>query len=240
MNAPPAMDACHSNSGMHLGAAVLVAALALTACANHPPLEVAKVELQSFEGGYFEIAKLPRATQKDCFGTMAFYKKVSENELSVLNECHEGALDGPLRRVAARAVVTDPEEPAKLAVDFGGFFGDYWIVEVADDYRYAAVGHPSRDYLWILSRTAQMREGEFDALTARMQDMGFPVANLELTVQRADGDAVAPSAPVEEVPKLARHGCSVHGPMDTSWGALAAGLGALLLLGRRRVIGRGR
>ncbi len=30
---------------------------------------------------------------------------------------------------------------------------DYWIIDLGSDYEYAVVGHPSRDLLWILSRT---------------------------------------------------------------------------------------
>lgn len=176
------------------------------ACGTDKPLEVARVDLAKFEGGYFEIAKLPRPTQADCAGTTAYYRLVSPAELAVVHECHEGSLDGPLRRSAARAVVPDPAVPAKLSLDVGGFFGDYWIVDVADDYRYVAVGHPSRDYLWILSRTPTLAEGDLDAVQRRLKDADFDVTRLEFTEQSASEEPV--SEP-RDVPGLESHGCQV-------------------------------
>jgi apolipoprotein D and lipocalin family protein len=190
---------------IQLRGVVCVAVLAL-ACGSDKPLDVARVDLAKFEGGYFEIAKLPRPTQAECAGTTAYYRRVSEAELSVVHECREGSLDGPLRRSAARAVVPDPDVPAKLSLDVGGFFGDYWIVDVADDYRYVAVGHPSRDYLWILSRSSTLPADDLDALQLRLSDADFDVSRLEFTEQRS-GDQ--PVGEPRGVPELESHGCAV-------------------------------
>ena len=184
-------------------AAVGVLALA---CTEDPPLDVAKVDLERFSGGWYEIAKLPRATQSGCTGTVAVYRLNSESELDVYSECHEGALDGPVRRMAARAVVTDPDEPAKLSLDFGGFFGDYWIVNIDPDYRYAAIGHPSRDYLWILARSPAIPESDYTELAERVRAKGFDVNRLERTLQAPDGESNLP--PKESIPPPKEYGCS--------------------------------
>jgi apolipoprotein D and lipocalin family protein len=190
---------------IQLRGVVCVAVLAL-ACGSDKPLDVARVDLAKFEGGYFEIAKLPRPTQADCAGTTAYYRRVSETELSVVHECHAGSLEGPLRRSAARAVVPDPDVPAKLSLDVGGFFGDYWIVDVADDYRYVAIGHPSRDYLWILSRLPTLPPDDLDAVQRRLGEADFDLSRLEFTEQRA-GDQ--PLDEPRDVPQLESHGCAV-------------------------------
>jgi apolipoprotein D and lipocalin family protein len=184
-------------------------ALALLAhgCTEHPPLDVANVDLERFQGGWYEIAKLPRPTQTDCTGTVAFYRLTSQTELDVYSECHEKTLDGPVRRMAARAVVTDRDEPAKLSLDFGGYFGDYWIVERDADYAWAAVGHPSRDYLWILNRSAAMKEADFADLTERVRVKGFDVGRLERTLQAPEGES--PRLSETTIPAATEHGCSV-------------------------------
>lgn len=56
-----------------------------------------------------------------------------------------------------RARVVDPSTNAKLEVSFfRPFWGDYWIIDLGAAYEYAVVGHPGRDYLWILSRAPTM------------------------------------------------------------------------------------
>jgi apolipoprotein D and lipocalin family protein len=151
-------------------------------CQNEP-LDVAKVDLQRMQGKWFEIATLPRPSQAGCTGTTAEYQLKSKTELLVVNECHEGNLEGPVKRVAARAVANDASTPAKLSLDFGFAYGDYWIIEVGDDYDYAVVGHPTRDYLWILSRERTLPQSTLDGVLQRAQSRGFPVGILTYTQQ---------------------------------------------------------
>jgi len=153
------------------------------ACQSEAPLEVARVDLSRMQGKWFEIAALPRPSQAGCTGTTATYELKSERELLVRNECHEGSLQGPVKRVAARAIATDAAVPAKLSLDFGFAYGDYWIIEVAGDYGYAVVGHPTRDYLWILSRERSLPPPVLDGILERSKSRGFPVGILKYTEQ---------------------------------------------------------
>ncbi len=150
---------------------------------QHEPLEVAHVELQQMTGKWYEIAKLPRPTQAGCTGTTAEYQLKSASELLVVNECHEGSLSGPLKRVSARAVASDPSEPGKLSLDFGFAYGDYWVIDAGEQHEYLVVGHPSRDYLWILSRTPTLAAGTLSAVIERARQKGFPVGILSYTEQ---------------------------------------------------------
>jgi apolipoprotein D and lipocalin family protein len=161
---------------------VVSMALVALACQSEP-LDVAHVELSRMQGKWFEIAKLPRPSQAGCTGTTAEYQLKSDTELLVINECHEGNLHGPVKRVAARAVATDASVPAKLSLDFGFAYGDYWIVEVGESYEYAVVGHPTRDYLWILSREPRLPPATLEGVLERARARGFPVGILSYTEQ---------------------------------------------------------
>ncbi len=115
--------------------AVFVLALtSLLAGCTDPPLDVAEgVKLERFQGRWYEIAKLRRPTQTNCFGTIAHYTLDRSDALKVVHECHEDSPDGPLKTSVARAVASDPDEPAKLSLEFGMAYGDAWILETGDD-----------------------------------------------------------------------------------------------------------
>ncbi len=66
---------------------------------------------------------------------------------------------------------------------FWPFFGDYWIIGLEADYRWAVVGAPGRDYLWVLSRAPVMAEADYAAAVAIARQEGFPVEKLQRTVQ---------------------------------------------------------
>jgi apolipoprotein D and lipocalin family protein len=158
---------------------------AVPACSERPLDVVEGVDLQRFSGDWFEIAKLPRLTQADCTGTTARYELKSDRELVVTNACRIGSLDGSRRQVVAAGRVPNRDVPAKLSVEFGGYFGDYWIIDLdRDDYRYAVVGHPTRQYLWILSRTPALDPAVLAPILDRASQKGFDVSRLEYTKQQ--------------------------------------------------------
>lgn len=166
--------------------AVLVAVVVLgsvaSGCDSPPPLETAPdVDLARFEGSWFEVAHLPRPTQASCTGTTATYTARGKGQYTFVHACT--LENGDFRKIAAQAQVKDSASPAKLEVDFGGFFGDYWILDVAPDYRYAVVGHPSRAYLWILSRTPTLSEADRAAVIAKASSLKFDTSKLEYTKQ---------------------------------------------------------
>jgi apolipoprotein D and lipocalin family protein len=146
---------------------------------------VAEVDLDRYVGRWYEIASFPQRFQKGCVATAARYTPRDDGRLRVENECRDGSFDGDVRRVDGVAWVTDPNgSKAKLKVHFFcPFRGDYWIIELDPEYRHAVVGHPSRDYLWILARTRTMDPAVYETLLARIEAHGFDLKRLNRTPQ---------------------------------------------------------
>jgi apolipoprotein D and lipocalin family protein len=166
---------------LSLFAVAIAASVQLAGCSPNEPLAVASgVDLNRFQGQWFEIAKLPRIAETNCTRTKAFYT-FRDQGLDIENECHVDTIDGKLKTQAMRATIA--ESSAQLSVSIAGFTGDYWILEVGEHYEYAMIGVPSRDYLWILSRTPKMDQKELDGLVARAKDKKFDTSRLEYTVQ---------------------------------------------------------
>lgn len=172
--------------------ALVVAALLVAGCASTtekrglPPLQtVPNVDLQRYLGTWYEIASYPQRFQKGCTGTTAHYALKEDGTIAVTNRCRKGSLDGEEEVANGRARVTDKATNAKLEVSFfGPFWGEYWILELAEDYSHAVVGHPSRDYLWILSRTPVMEQATYDGLLERLkEEHKYDLQRLNKTVQ---------------------------------------------------------
>ena len=172
---------------------LLLGALASIGCATTttsrldlPELRtVPSVDLGRYLGTWYEIASFPQHFQRGCTGTTATYALRADGEIDVLNRCRKGGLDGEEASARGRARVVDRSTNAKLEVSFfRPFWGDYWIVDLGPDYEYAAVGHPGRDYLWILSRTPTMDAAVYAGILARLQGQHYQVERLVRTPQR--------------------------------------------------------
>ena len=166
----------------------LALAVALLAGCAHapsgPPLQtVERVDLSRYAGKWFEIATIPMSFQKGCTGVTATYTIRPDGDVDVVNTCRKETLDGPERQATAKAWSVDPSN-AKLVVRFfWPFTGDYWVIDLDPDYRWAVVGHPSREYLWILSRSPQMDAATYDGILARLRAQAYDTTLLVKTPQ---------------------------------------------------------
>ncbi len=152
-----------------------------------PALEtVPRVDLQRYLGTWYEIAAFPQRFQEGCTATTASYSQLPDGEIEVVHRCREGRLDGPVKESVGRARVVGGSDGARLEVSFfRPFWADYWVIDLADDYSYAVVGHPGRDHLWILSRTPTLEEGTYQQILQRLMAVSYETARLERTPQPA-------------------------------------------------------
>ena len=68
-------------------------------------------------------------------------------------------------------------------------WGDYWVIGLGPDYTWAVVGTPSREYLWILSRTPTHEQSAYEQAIEIAKGNGFDMTALQKTPHgcRADG-----------------------------------------------------
>ena len=142
------------------------------------------VNLEKYAGKWFEIASFPNRFQKGCNCTTAEYTLTENGYVTVENRCQKDSIKGTSSYIKGKAFVVKNSGNAKLKVQFfWPFSGKYWIIDLAEDYSYAVVGHPNRKYLWILSRTPKMEEVIYKGILNRLKDKGFDLSKLKMTKQ---------------------------------------------------------
>lgn len=150
--------------------------------AYYPALKtVEKVDMDSYLGSWYEIARYEHSFEKGCSDVKATYKLREDGKINVLNECMK---DGELSNAQGIAYATD-ESNSKLKVSFfRPFYGNYWILMLGKKYEYALIGEPSREYLWILSRKPKISEKLKKEILDRLPSFGYSEDKLIWTVQK--------------------------------------------------------
>jgi apolipoprotein D and lipocalin family protein len=139
---------------------------------------VPSVDLNRYLGKWYEIARYPNRFEKNCVADVtAHYTLRDDGKINVLNSCRQP--DGKMKSSKGSAKVADPQSNAKLKVTFfWPFYGNYWIIDLDPDYRYAVVSEPGRDYLWILSRTPQLPNDVYEGIATRLRAQGLDPGKL--------------------------------------------------------------
>ena len=154
----------------------------LNARRNSRPLStVEHVDLERYSGKWYEIAAIPHSFEKDCACTKAEYTLHPDGYMEVTNTCLK---DGREKTVSGKAYPIEGSNNSKLEVQFfWPLKGKYYIMALDKDYQYALVGHPNRDYLWVLSRYQDMDEDHFIDLLQIARKEGFDISKLRRTEQ---------------------------------------------------------
>ncbi len=152
------------------------------------PITVDTVNLEKYAGLWYEISRITNRFQRKCLKNVtAFYELRQDGRIDVTNRCFTS--DGKTIKANGIAKVADTESNAKLKVSFvrlfglNLFWGDYWIIGLAEDYRYAIVGHPARKYGWVLSRTPQLSDKDQESIKTLLKNQGYNPDEFQLTTQ---------------------------------------------------------
>ncbi|MCH4813298.1 lipocalin family protein [Halomonas neptunia] len=152
----------------------------LTGCTGIPDgtEPVTGFELDRYLGKWYEIARLDHSFERGLDCVTATYSLRDDDGVRVINRGYN-LEEQEWDEAEGRAYFIDDESVGRLKVSFfGPFYGGYNILKLDDDYQWALVAGPNRDYLWILSRTPEMDSTIETRLRQRAAELDFPTDEL--------------------------------------------------------------
>lgn len=172
------------NKGFHCASLIAVTFLLLSACAskNYPALETAEyVEPDRFSGKWYVIANIPYFAEKNKVGSYTIYKERKDGVYDDIFVSRSGDFSSPEKQLKGRVVIQN-ESNTRWKSTF------YWVVNFTfdvvhiegasagdsqNDYQLALLGHPSRDYGWVMARTNTISEEKYLGAMTVFEDRGY-------------------------------------------------------------------
>ena len=118
-------------------------------------------------GPWYVIGNIPTSIEREAFNPVETYRLDADGTIATTFEFRAGAFDGALKTYCPRGFVLDTHSNAVWGMRFvWPVKADYRIVFVSGDYARTIVGREKRDYVWIMARTPQLAEADYEE-TAR-------------------------------------------------------------------------
>jgi apolipoprotein D and lipocalin family protein len=154
--------------------------IATSAGAVTPPQPEEHIEPTKMLGRWYEVARLPNKTQRDCQAGISEWAREADG-FDVLQVCHRGSVSAPPTEWKAKAKVLDPKTNARFKMTFfGGLLSqEYWVLEHRSDQGWLILGTPNGKYLWLMSQRPSLASGVKAQAVARIKQMGYDVSALE-------------------------------------------------------------
>ena len=147
---------------------------------------VKDLDIERYLGTWYEIARFDNSFEKGLVGVTASYSLRKDGKIKVVNAGYKESLDGKRSESVGKAKIPDPKVPSKLKVSFFLFFyGDYYVLELDEDYQWAIVGSSTDKFLWILSRTPQIDKDLYEQLLAKIVKRGYDIDKLIRVKQKS-------------------------------------------------------
>jgi apolipoprotein D and lipocalin family protein len=160
---------------------LLLIPVLLAACAGIPEgvEPVTDFDLQRYLGRWYEIARLDHSFERGLSNVSATYRLLSDGGIEVVNRGYDEGKES-WREARGRAYPVGDPSVGRLKVSFfGPFYGGYNVLALdKENYRYALVCGPSRDYLWILARSRTLDPAVLQKLIAEARQHGFDTDRL--------------------------------------------------------------
>ena len=134
----------------------------LAGCASKPPLKAVEyVDLPRFMGDWWVLAHIPYWLRPD-------------GKMDNIFSYRKGGFDGPEKVMNGIAWVVDKKSNAEWRVQFLWPIAlPYYVLYLDPDYRFMAVGHPSRDYGWVMARDKRMSEADYAVVMKALEAQGY-------------------------------------------------------------------
>jgi apolipoprotein D and lipocalin family protein len=164
------------------------AALLLGACSGTPMKPVAivpDVDLPRFMGDWYVIANIPTFIEKGAHNAVESYRLDADGTIATTFTFRAGGFDGKEKRYEPRGFVLDRRSNAVWGMQFiWPIKSDYRISWLSPDYGQTVIARERRDYVWIMARTPQIPEEDYQRLLAFVASQGYDATRVQKVPQQ--------------------------------------------------------
>ena len=172
-----------------------IALLIITGCsASLPPLKtVEKVDIKRFMGPWYVIACIPTYIETEAYNGVETYRLDPDGSIDTVFTFNKGGFDGPPKRYNPRGFIVDSVNNSTWGMRFvWPFKAEYLITHLNEDYSQTVIGRNKRDYFWIMARTPQIPEADYQLLVKELEGQGYDMSKLRKVPQRWPNDGNRP------------------------------------------------
>ena len=163
-------------------AVCLLCLILTTGCAsqkmNEIPL-VSQVDLAKFMGDWYVIAVIPTAIETEAYNPLENYKLNDDGTIATTFTFNKGSFDGKPKKYEPKGFVRPDTGNAQWGMQFiWPIKAEYRIAYLDSDYQTTIIARNARDYVWLMARTPQISDAEYDKLVALITSWDYDTKKL--------------------------------------------------------------
>ena len=145
---------------------------------------VESVDLEKFMGKWFVISLVPNMIEKGATNSSDTYVLNNDGTIDIT---YDAIKDGKARQIKQKGTVVDKKSNAEWSIQMRKPFVPFMkfpfkIVYVDENYEYMAVGYPKNTMGWIMGRTPNITDIEYEKIITSLIKLGYTKDQFEFVV----------------------------------------------------------
>lgn len=165
----------------------IVLSLTLSACAARGPAmeTVEYVDLERFMGDWYVIANIPTFLEKGAHNAVETYAMNDDGSIQTTFTFRKDSFDGEKKEYNPKGFIKDKQTNATWGMRFvWPIKADYRIIYLDEDYTKTVIGRQKRDFIWIMARTPEVTDAEYQELVEFAGSVGYDVSKIQRVPQQ--------------------------------------------------------
>jgi apolipoprotein D and lipocalin family protein len=165
---------------------ILMSTATLIGCSSQPPIPtVDYVNLNRFMGDWYVIANIPTFIETEAHNAIESYRLNADGTVATTFTYNDGGFDGEKKVYRPKGFILDTTTNATWGMQFiWPIKADYRVVYLDEDYSQTIIGRSKRDYVWVMARSPQIPEAEYQHLVQVIANLGYDTGKLRKVPQQ--------------------------------------------------------
>lgn len=134
------------------------------------PIPVPHVDIKSFSGLWYEVARTYNSYEKDCVAATVEYELQENNTYKVYNRCFENVIGGELIVYKGKAKPSYGRTMSKIDMTYYYIFTqEYRVIHLEKDYSAAVVADKEMEQVWLMSREPKLPTQKLNKILAKLE-----------------------------------------------------------------------
>ncbi len=143
------------------------------------------VDIKKFMGDWYVIANIPTFIEKEASNAIESYRLDEDGNIATTFTFFKKSSPKKMVKYTPKGFIVNKKTNAEWRMQFlWPFKSKFLIIELDKNYETTVIGHPSRNYVWIMARTPVIEESIYNSIIENLSLVGYDIKKIKKVPQK--------------------------------------------------------
>jgi len=143
------------------------------------------VDIDKFMGDWYVIANIPTFIEKEATNAIESYRLDDEGNIATTFTFYKESSPDKITKYTPKGFIVNKKTNAEWEMQFvWPFKSKFLIIYLDQNYETTVIGHPSKNYVWIMSREPEIDNFKYTSIMNELSSIGYDLKKIQKVPQK--------------------------------------------------------